>query len=113
MMAARVAFEKTALAAGLTQEQVTEELNRTFAKGKVENAVALEMWRILAQRMGEANFITGGPTGQTGPMSREAALAEIESLKKDKDWYGRWFRGDKTERERWDNLHKIAFGRAA
>ena len=113
MMAARVSFEKTALAAGLTQEQVTEELNRTFVKGKVENAVALEMWRILAQKMGEAPFITGGAHGQGGPMSRESALAEIESLKKDKDWYGRWFRGDKTERERWDNLHKIAYPRAA
>lgn len=113
MFAARAAFEKTALAAGLTQEQVTEELGRVFVKGKVENAAAMEMWRILAQRMGEAPFITGGATGQSGPMSRESALAEIESLKKDRDWYGRWYRGDKEARTQWDNLHKIAFGRAA
>lgn len=113
MMAARIAFEKTAAAAGMPQEAITAEVNRVFAKGKVENAVAMEMWRILAQTMTEARFITGGPQTSAGPMSREAALAEIEALKKDKEFFTRWQRGDRTERQKWDNLHKIAFGQAA
>lgn len=111
---ARLALEKLGTMANLTAEQTKAGWDALSKIGGIDAAYALEM--LLAVGKGglvEAPFITGGRPGEGGPLSREAAKAEIEALKKDKDWFQRWQRGDRTERQKWENLHKIAYGQAA
>lgn len=113
MVAARTALDRLGNAAGLNADQIKAGWDALSTVGGIGAQYAMEMLRVAATQMGESPFVTGTPNVNGGAMSREAAKAEIESLKQDKDWFAKWMRGDRVERQRWDNLHKIAFGRAA
>jgi hypothetical protein len=50
-----------------------------------------------------------GNPAATQPQTREAALAEIETLKSDKVWYQQLRAGSVEAKERWNALQKVAF----
>jgi hypothetical protein len=71
----------------------------------------MEKLREAGSRMGEAALLGHGASGglvQTGPMTREGAMARIEELKRDPVWYKRWQSGDTAAQTEWNNLNRMA-----
>jgi hypothetical protein len=98
-------------AAGLTPEQTKQAWDALTTVGGIGASYALEMLRSMGQRMGEAPFVTPQPgnNSNSGVMSVDQAIAEIESLKSDKAFYKSMVLDKSVEaKRRWDNLHKIA-----
>lgn len=113
MFVARQALNKLAIAAGMTAEQAGKAWDALSNVGGIGAAAAMEMLRVAGARMGEDRFVQGGGGQQAGPMTREAAVAEIDSLKRDAAFRDRLLKGSADDRRRWDALHKVAYGAAA
>jgi len=98
-------------AAGLTPEQTKQGWDAISAGGHIGGAFAMEMLRTIGAKMGEAPFV-GSQPGQgmdNKTMSKSQALAEIESLKKDRGFYDKLMKQDTEAKRRWSDLHKIAY----
>ena len=114
MFVARQALNRLAGAAGMTADQAGKAWDALSTVGGIGAAAALEMLRVAGSTMGEDRVVAGGgPAGGNQPMTREAAVAEINSLKTDKDFGARLLKGSTEDRRRWDALHKIAYSQAA
>lgn len=114
MVVAKAALERLGTAAGLTAEQTKAGWDALTKVGGIGASAAMEMLRVAGARMGEDKFIGGGPGGgQSQVMSREAAKAEIDALKRDTEFGRRLLAGGREERRKWDDLHKVAFPPAA
>jgi len=109
LVVAKAALDRLGAAAGLTAEQTKAGWDALSKVAGIGASYAMEMLRIAGSRMGEDRYIGGGqgPAGAT--MSREAAKAEIDSLKKDTDYGRRLLAGGREERRKWDDLHKVAY----
>lgn len=111
MVVAKGALDSLGRAAGLTPEQINAGWDALTKVGGIGASYAMEMLRVAGARMGEHAFITP-PTGSGGDpaiMSRESAMAEINSLKTDRDFYNRLIAGNSEAKRKWENLHKVAF----
>ena len=114
MFVARQALNRLAGAAGMTADQAGKAWDALSTVGGIGAAAALEMLRVAGSTMGEDRFVAGNnPQGGHTPMTREAAAAEINSLKQDAAFRERLLKGSADDRRRWDALHKIAYGQAA
>jgi hypothetical protein len=114
MFVARQALNRLAGAAGMTAEQAGKAWDALSTVGGIGAAAALEMLRVAGSTMGEDRFVAGNaPQGGNTAMTREAAVAEINSLKTDKDFGARLLKGSAEDRRRWDALHKIAYAQAS
>jgi len=105
------ALEDLGKAAGLTPEQTKKAWDALSEVGGVGASYAMEMLRTIGAKLGEAPFIAGqGQNNNNGVMSKSQALAEIESLKKDRAFYKQLVTDQSAEaKRRWENLHKIAY----
>ena len=111
MMTAKVGFTKLAAAAGLDEKTAKEAVDAISALGGIGAANVMKIFQVAGSRMGEGGFVTmPKPGGGDMPMTREAAVSEIESLKKDADFGAKLRKGDVTATQRWTNLHQIATG---
>lgn len=100
----------TALAVGVTQEQV-DALEKTIGK-----AAVMEMFRNIGQKIGEDKFITtnGGNGGKPLPMSYEQAEHELGTLMADAAFYTKLQSGDAIAKKQFDNLTRlVSAGRRA
>lgn len=114
MFVARTALSRLAGAAGLNADQAGRAWDALSTVGGIGAASAMEMLRVIGAQMGEDRFVaSSGPGGNNMPMTREAAAAEIDSLKRDAAFRERLLKGSTDDRRRWDALHKIAYGQAA
>ena len=96
---------------GLTEEQARQGWDALSKVGGIGASYAMEMLRNFAARTGEAAFVPAQP-GQAGNnqgMSQAQALAQIESLKKDRGFYKQLMEKNVEATNRWSDLHKIAF----
>lgn len=73
----------------------------------------MEGLRTLGTRLGEHNFIGGGPNNPTGVMTRDQAVAKRTDLMKDKEWVTRYMNGGSAETREMQALTKIIIGQAA
>jgi hypothetical protein len=110
------ALQDLGKASGLTPEQTKQAWDALSTVGGVGASYAMEMLRNIGARMGEGTFITppAGPGGNNAVMSQAQARAKIEELKADTSFYNRLVKQKEVAAKReWEDLHKIAFGRAA
>lgn len=91
-----------------SQEELDEFTNKMM--GAIGVGATYRMFAAIGKGFEEDNFVLGGGTGGPGGRTRESALAEIEALKKDKEFGAKLANGDATARQKWDELHKIATG---
>lgn len=110
---AEEALQHLGKAAGMTPEQAKNAWDALTIVGGINASHALEMLRVVSMgggRSTEPSGLIGQDQTQlnNGIMSVEQAIAKIESLKMDKDWYGRLSRGGAAEKKEWTDLHKIA-----
>lgn len=89
-----------------TQQELDEFTNKVM--GAIGVAATYKMFAAIGRGFQEDNFVLGGGTGGPGGQSRESALAEIEALKKDREFGAKIAAGDTAARAKWDALHKIA-----
>lgn len=114
MFIANQALEKLAAAAQLPPEKASAAWDALSKVGGIGAASALEMLRVIGMQMGEDRFVnSGGPGGNNLPMTREAAQAEIKSLKGDPVFTKRYLEGGAEEKKRMDALHRIAYAQQA
>lgn len=114
MFVAENALKKLAEAIQMPPEQAKLAWDAISKLGGIGAASATNMLYEMGRRMGEDRYVSLGGTG-TGnlPMTREAAQAEIQTLKQDKDWWTKYLNGDAANRARFRALHKIGYGDAA
>lgn len=111
LFVANATLQKLAAAAGMDETKAKAAWDALSKVGGIGAAAAMEMLRVVGSKMGEGRFVeSGGPGGDNMPMTREAAIAEIGSLKQDKAFGKRLLEGGTEERKRWDALHKIGYG---
>lgn len=114
LVVAKSAMDALGKAANLTPDQIKAGWDAISEVGGIGSSYAMKMLFEAGRRMGEAPFITGGQGGGgPGLLSRDAARAEIEALKTDKEFGKRLIAGGRDERKRWDDLHAVAFPRGA
>lgn len=78
-------------------------------------AAAMDAFRSLGVRMGEAEFLGGGanrPGGSTAGMTRDQAVDRLATLKNDQAWVDRWMKGDAAAAKEFQDLTKIVVGPA-
>lgn len=109
LVVAETALRKVAQAAGLTEAQAKQGWDAISKVGGIGASYAMEMLRVFGSRMGEAPFVDGGKGGNNLPMSREAAIAEIASLKADPVFSKRYLEKGTEEVKRMNALHAIAY----
>lgn len=110
LVVARGALEALGKAAGLNADQIKQGWDAISEIGGIGSSFAMKMLFEAGRRMGEDRFIGGGQgLGRGDTMSRDAARAEIEALKSDKEFGRRLLAGGREERKKWDDLHKVAF----
>ena len=80
--------KQTAAALGVTPEQVAA------AEKIVGYAALMEMFRNIGSKIGEDRFVVAPGGGNPGPMSKEAAMDRLSSLKADKVWVASYLNGD-------------------
>lgn len=114
LFVAENALKKLADAIQMPQEQAKAAWDAISKLGGIGAAAATNMLYEMGRRMGEDRFVSLGGSG-TGnlPMTREAAIAEIRSLKVDKEFGRKLLAGDVVSKERWTALHKIGYGQQA
>lgn len=109
---AKRTLEEVGKAAGLTPEQTKQGWDAISAGNVIGGSYAMEMLRTIGAKMGESTFISSDPNNGNNNqvMSKAQAVAEIESLKKDKGFYQRYVVNNEVAAKRqWDDLHKIAY----
>jgi hypothetical protein len=78
-------------------------------------AKVMEAMRQVGVAAGEAKFFEGDAGAGTGTggqsMTRDQAVARIESLKGDREWGKRWMAGGTAEIREWEDLHRLAIQR--
>jgi hypothetical protein len=106
------ALESLAAAAGISAEKAQQAMDLLSTVGGIGAASVWEMLRVAGTKMGEAPYI-GSQPGNSGStvMSRDQAAAEIDSLKRDKEFGARLLAGDRESRRKWDDLHRVAYPR--
>ncbi len=109
---AKTALERLGAAARLDAAATQAAWDALSKVGGIGSAAAMEMLLTVATKMGEPAFIGGGGLPNQ-PLSQDAAKAEIDALKKDPQFRQRLLDGGREERRKWDNLHSIAYPRAA
>lgn len=109
MFVANQALEKLAAAANVPMDKAKAAWDALAKVGGLGAVDAINMMYEMGKRMGEGNFVSGGPGGDL-PMTRESAAAEITSLKGDAIFRDKLLKGDTDSNKRWTALHKIAFG---
>lgn len=111
MFVANQALEKLATAINMPLDKAKAAWDAMSKVGGIGAADAVNMLFEMGKRMGEDRFVSsGGPGGQNLPMTREAALSEISSLKGDPVFTKRYLEGGVEEGKRMAALHKIAHG---
>lgn len=111
MMTAKLGFTKLAAAAGLDETRAKAAVDAISALGGVGAADVMKIFQAAGSKMGEGSFITmPKPGGGELPMTREAAAAEIDSLKQDREFNKKLLNGDIASKQRWTQLHRIATG---
>lgn len=82
-------------------------------ESEVGYAKVMEMFRTIGTKIGEDRFITppnGNGGGSDGIMTRDQAIAEKNSLKRDDAWVGRYLKGGVDERRKMEALDRIISG---
>lgn len=72
-------------------------------------AKTLKLMSEIGASLGEGSFVTGSGNS-SGAKTPAAAKAEINALTSDRDFYLKLSSGDVAAKEKWDSLHKYAFG---
>lgn len=104
---ANTALQKLGQAAGLNESEIKTAWDALSKVGGIGAAKAQEMLRIIGARMGEAPYIAGGQGNTNQPLSRDAAKAEIDALKRDPQFAKRLMEGGAEERRKWNALHAV------
>lgn len=111
LFVAKNALLKLGQAAGLPPDKAQAAWDALSKVGGIGAASAMEMLRVMGSRMGEDRFVSNGaPGGNNLPMTREAAVAEIGTLKADPQFRKRYLEGGAEETKRMKALHAIAYG---
>lgn len=95
-------IDRVADSLGMTTEQLN---GLREAMGPVE---AMKFVDSLGTRLGEDQFVGGGGTA-LGARTPDAAKAEINDLKRDKDFANRLANNDVEAKRTWDRLHQQAY----
>lgn len=69
----------------------------------------MEMFLKIGTQMGEDKFVVGGGTNNQA-MTATQAQAQLNDLKKDKDWIAKWNRGDMEARKQFNALTTLIAG---
>lgn len=109
LFVAKSALEKLGTAAGLKPDQIQAGWDALSKVGGIGASYAMEMLRIAGSRMGEDKYVGGGGS-HGGVLSQQQALDEINTLKQDRAFGERLFKGDAESKKKWTALHKIAYG---
>lgn len=114
MFVANQALEKLATAINMPVDKAKAAWDAISKLGGIGASDAVNMMYEMGKRMGEHTFVSGGgPGGGNLPMTREAAIAEIASLKSDQIFAARYFKGEADAKKQMTALHKIAYGQQA
>lgn len=113
LFVAKNALLKLAQAANLPPADAEKAWDALSKVGGIGAAAAMEMLRVMGVRMGEDRFVSNGSRGGDNlPMTREAALAELGTLKRDPVFSKRYLEGGADETKRMKALHAIAYGQS-
>lgn len=67
----------------------------------------------IGEKLGEGKFVAPDTRGAGfQAMTPAAAQQELDSLRSDKEFQSRLISGDKTTQEKWDQLHRYAYGKS-
>lgn len=113
MFIANQALEKIAAAAQIPIDKAKAAWDALSKVGGIGAADAMKMLHTAGLTMGEGKYVSNGTSGTNLPMTREAAIAEIASLKSDKAFATRLLNGDVEATKQWTALHQIGFARQA
>lgn len=113
MFVANQALEKLAAAAQIPLEKAKAAWDALSKVGGIGAADAMRILHVAGVTMGEDKFVGGGPGGSNMPMTREAAISEINALKGDVQFRTRLLSGSVEDTRRWEALHKIGYGQQA
>jgi hypothetical protein len=109
---AKRTFNKWATAAGMDAVKATEAIDAISHLGGVGAASFMELLDVLGTRMSEDRWVDMKQPANPDQMSREAAKARMEELKKDTAWGQRWKAGGVAEQTEWKKLIQVATGQS-
>ena len=70
----------------------------------------MKMMHNVGSKVGEDSFVSGGSDNGFGGQTPNQAISAISDLKADAAFRGRLMNGDKSAQEKWDRLHRVAYG---
>ena len=100
--AANMVVAQSAVRALGVDPQAVAALEKVVGYAKV-----MEMFRNIGSKIGEDRFVSSAAGGDNKVMTKEQAIAEKESLKKDTAWRDRYLKGGVPEKRQMDALDRI------
>lgn len=86
------------------------EENARLIEAALGTEKAMKVFQSLGEKVGEHQFINSGGGGSSDvAMSPDRAKSEIKTLMNDRDFIGRYNRGDAEARTKMERLHRMAF----
>jgi len=80
----------------------------------LENAVGytkvMELFHKIGSSVGESKFVGGAQSRESGHLTPEVALAEIQNLRGDSEFTAKYLAGDAAAKKRMTDLHRMAYG---
>jgi hypothetical protein len=90
------AANKLAVAMGKKPEEIASAVSAL--EGQVGYKAVMEMFLAIGQKMGEDKYVDSG-NSNSGVMTREQAVARLNTLKGDENWAARLLKGDTEARK--------------
>jgi len=87
------------------EDAAIDALENAFGYTKV-----MELFQKIGASTGESKFVNGSQSRETGHLTPEVAIAEINTLRGDPEFTAKYLAGEATAKKRMTDLHRMAYG---